>query len=248
MFMIGDGVALRRLVAVWAMIAVCCGIRAQERGMSNPDAVFIEKGTVSAGLSLGFDSWDASGEKGFELLGIIRELEGYVRKAEVAAYGSWFIRDNLSVGVRVGYTDTRVQVDTTHLAELVIPDRHITSQSFNGALTCRGYLPLFGGNIIAMFCEGRLSGSVGYYKDYKVTDNGKEGNYNDIRSASLGLYPGISVFATRDISFEVSLPLLEGGVRWQKQDGTETDGTLTHSFFNFKPSLTGIRMGLVYHF
>ena len=99
-----------------------------------------------------------------------------------------------------------------------------------------------------MFFEGRLSGSAGYFKNYRLTDNGKEGDYCDQWKASVGVYPGISVFATQDISFELSLPLFEGGLRRQIQDGTETDGTLTRSFINFRPGLTGISMGLVYHF
>ena len=99
-----------------------------------------------------------------------------------------------------------------------------------------------------MFCEGRVSGSVGYYKSYKLTDNGKEGDLNDIWSASVGLYPGISVFATHNISFEMLLPFFETGVRWQRQTGTDSDGTLSRTFFKFKPNLVGLRMGVIYHF
>ena len=233
------------------VIAMCMSfsdLSAHDRGMGNLNAVFIGKGTKSAGLSFGFDSWDASGSEGFELLGIVREIEGYVRQGSVSASGSWFVQDNMCVGFRFGYSDARLSVDSTRIADLEIPDRHFSRQALEGALTCRRYLPLFDGNIIALFFEGRVTGSVGYSKNYKLTDNGKEGDYNDLWRISAGVYPGISLFATSNISFEMSLPLLEGGVRKQQQDGTDTNGSLSCMFLNFKTNLTGIRMGLVYHF
>lgn len=243
---------LRKIVCIrvvlLAAVLTSMGVSARDRGMSNPDAVFIEKGTKSLGLSLGFDSWEASGDKGFGLLGIIDGLDGYVTSADVAVQGSWFIRDDLSVGLRVGYTDTRISIDSTTLSTLAFADRHITRQSFDCALTARAYLPMFDGSVIAMFCEGRLNGTCGYYKSYKLTSNGKEGDLNDIWSASLGLYPGISVFATQDITLEVLLPIFEAGLRSQSQTGTESDGTLSRTFFKFKPNLVGLRMGLIYHF
>ncbi len=238
-----------RIVMTMLMAAACCCVSAQKRGMANRQAVYIEKGTRSVGLSFGYDSWKADGENGYDLLGMIKELEGNVTLGDVSASGAWFIKDNMSVGLRIGYTDTRVSFDSTLIATIEQPDRNISRQTVNGALTCRGYLPLFDGRILALFFEGRLSGSTGYNKSYRVTEKGKEGSYSDIWSASVGLYPGISVFATDNISFEVQLPLVEGGCQWQKQDSTEGgDGTLNHSFVHFKPSLLGLRMGMVFHF
>ena len=233
---------------VFALLSIGIGTGAQERGMCNEQAVFIGKGTVSAGLSFGFDSWDASGRNGFDLLGVIQGLDGYVREADVDIQGARFVKDNLSIGLRLGYSDMRISIDSTELAGIEIPDRHVSRQAIDGALTCRRYLPLFDGSIVALFFEGRLSGSVGYFKNYRLTCNGKEGDYDDVWKVSSGLYPGVCLFATRDIAFEVSLPLLEGGFRRLIQDGTTTDGTLSRTFMKFRPNLTGLRMGLAYHF
>ena len=238
-----------RIGLTFIVLVVCELISAQKRGMGNSQAVYIEKGTRQVGLSFGYDSWKADGENGYDLLGIIKELEGNVTLGDFSVLGAWFIKDNLSVGLRMGYTDARISIDTTQLAGIELPDRNIMRQDVNGALTCRGYLPLFDGHILALFFEGRFSGSSGYFKSYRLTENGKEGSYCDIWTASLGLYPGISVFATEKISFEAQLPLLEGGYKWQEQYATETGGSkLRHSFILFKPNLLGIRMGLVYHF
>lgn len=237
-----------KILLVPVLFLVSMGISAQERGMGNSEAVFIEKGTRSVGLSFGFDSWELSGSDGFDFLGIILGLDGYARETDLAAQGAWFIKDNVSVGFSLGYSDTRASLDTTVLAGIELPDRHIARQVVDGSLTCRGYLPLFDGRILALFFEGRLSGTKGYWKNYKLTGNGKEGYWDEVWSASAGLYPGISVFATNNMAFEVSMPLLEGGMRRQEQDGTTTDGFMKRTFLKFKPGLTGIRMGIVYHF
>ena len=66
---------------------------------------------------------------------------------------------------------------------------------------------------------------------------------------ALGLYPGISLFATDRISFEVSMPLIEGGYAWNDESYTDrADASLNHGFVRFKPALTGIKMGIMYHF
>ena len=241
---------MRLRIGLTFILLVAYGlISAQKRGMGNPQAVYIEKSTGQVGLSFGYDSWKTDGENGYDLLGIIKELEGKVTLCDFSVSGAWFIKDNLSVGLRMGYTDARASIDTTQLASIELLDRNIMRQDVNGALTCRGYLPLFDGRIMALFFEGRLSGSSGYSKCYRLTENGKEGAYSDIWTVSLGLYPGISIFATDKISFEAQLPLLEGGCKWQEQDATETgDSKLKHSFIHFKPNLIGLRMGLVYHF
>ena len=118
-----------------------------------------------------------------------------------------------------------------------------------GSLTCRQYLPLFDGRIIALFFEGRLNGQAGFYKNYNRTARGKEGTYTALGGVSLGFYPGVSVFATDRISFEFSLPLLEGGYAWNDESSTDrADAGLNHGFVRFKPAITGLNMGLVFHF
>ncbi len=237
------------ILALCLLFVPAVGLLAQQRGMSNPNAVFIEKGTRSAGLSVGWNSWDAKGEDGVDLLGIISGVKGSVNIFDITASGAWFVKDNLSVGLRVGFSDARVDIDSTQFLGNDERDRHLIREALKGSLTCRQYLPLFDGRIIALFVEGRLTGQTGFYKNYNMTAQGKEGSYTGLGSVSLGLYPGVSVFATDRISFEFSLPLLEGGYAWNDESSTDrADATLNQGFVRFKPSLTGLNMGLIYHF
>ena len=222
---------------------------AQGRGMSNPKAVFIEKGTRSAGMHFGWEHWGAGGDEGADFFNIISGLDGYVNNFDISASGSWFVKDNLSLGVAFGYADTRAAVDSIDFFGNNESDRHLFRQALSGSVSMRQYLPLFKGNIIAMFAEGRLSGRTGYFKSYKMADDRKEGTYSDLGRVMLGLYPGISAFATQNISFEFSLALFEIGYNWQDGSGTDTgDSMIGHCFVRFKPSLTALKTGIVYHF
>lgn len=239
----------KRIILLAILIVACVKICAERRGMANPQAVYIEKGTKSVGLSFGYDSWRTSGDDGVQLLALVSGVKGDASLTDMSANAAWFIKDNISVGVRFGYNDLRLEVDSLSFSLIELKDRHFYRQAMSGSVTCRGYLPLFDGRILAMFVEGRLSGQKGYLKSYDLTDRGKEGTYSDLYEASLGLYPGISVFITERVSFEILLPLLEGGVNWQNQSATKSDdGTMSHSFFRFKPNLVGLRMGMIYHF
>ena len=237
------------IVLPLVLMMVFEAVSAQGRGMFNDQAVYVEKGTKSVGLSFGYNRWDASGDDGIELFSLLSGFKGNVTVADFSANGSWFVKDDMSVGVRLGYDEARMHVDSIEFVSVEISDRHYLRQAFNGSVTCRKYIPLFSGNILAMFVEGRLSGKIGYVKGYENTVQGKEGSYGDLYEVSAGCYPGVSVFVTDSFSFEMMLPFLEGGYNWQKQNGSYVeDGTLSHSFFSFKPNLVGLRVGLLYYF
>lgn len=244
----------KRFLLTLLVAAACAApLSAIDRGLGNPKSVYIPKGTVAVSLTGGYNSWKATGEeltKGIALAGVIEDVNGHVNLASAGAGLSWFVADNVSVGARFAYAQRDIDINNLAMLGLVnLTNKHFRRETYSGSLAVRGYLPLFDSKIVALFFEGRLSGSFGYGKNYAETDRGKEGRYSDLYSASLGLYPGLSVFATNRIAFEVSLPFLEGGLEWDKQiKGQAHDSALARKFVNFKPGLLGISAGVVYHF
>ncbi len=241
------------ITALLATLFCTAPLFAVDRGLGNPKSVFIPKGTVAVSLTGGYNSWKASGEeltKGVALAGIIDDVNGHVNLASAGTGLSWFVADNLSIGARFSYAHRDIDINNLAMLSLVnLTNKHFRRETYTGSLAMRGYMPLFNSKIVALFFEGRLSGSFGYGKNYADTDRGKEGRYSDLYTATLGLYPGLSVFATDRIAFEVSLPFLEGGLEWDKQiKGQAHDSALTRKFVNFKPGLLGISAGVVYHF
>ncbi len=92
---------------------------------------------------------------------------------DVSAGLSWFFRDNLSLGVRFGYGNTSLDLNHAELLNILkLENKHIRRETYAGALALRGYMPLFDSKIFALFCEGRLTGSFGYGKNYAETDRG----------------------------------------------------------------------------
>ena len=243
----------RFLLTILLAAACAAPLSAIDRGLGDPKSVYIPKGTVAVSLTGGYNSWKATGEEltqGIALAGVIEDVNGHVNLASAVAGLSWFVADNLSIGARFGYAQRDIDINNLAMLGLVnLTNKHFRRETFTGSLAVRGYLPLFDSRILALFFEGRLTGSFGYGKNYAETDRGKEGRYSDLYSATLGLYPGLSVFATDRIAFEVSLPFLEGGLEWDKQlKGQAHESALARKFVNFKPGLLGISAGVVYHF
>ena len=241
------------ILALLAAAACATPLSAIDRGLGNPKSVYIPRGTVAVSLSGGYNSWNATGEEltqGIALAGVIDDVNGHVILGSVGAGLSWFVADNVSLGARFSYAQRDIDINNFAMLGLVnLTNKHFRRETWSGSLAARGYMPLFDSKVVALFFEGRLSGCFGYGKNYAETDRGKEGRYSDLYSASLGLYPGLSVFATNRIAFEVSLPFLEGGLEWDKQiKGQAHDSALTRKFVNFKPGLVGISAGVVYHF
>lgn len=224
-----------------------------DRGLGNPRRTYISKGTWAVGASFGFNQYKSNEGKtssGASLVGLVSGLSGNATLIEGGLSGSYFVKDNLSVGLRFNYANTSVHLDEAKiLNSLSLGDRHYVRENFTGAIAVRQYIPLFNSKVFALFAEGRLNGSIGYDKDYETLEVGKVGTYGDIYSVSLGLYPGVSLFLTNFLTVELSLPLLEGGYEWNPQvKNAEENTRLSHSFFNFKPGLLGLNLGLVFHF
>ena len=244
---------MKTILTLLVAAATAAPLGAIDRGLGNPKAVYIPRGTVAVSLTGGYNSWNATGEEltqGVALAGIIDEVNGHVNLGSVNAGLSVFVADNFSLGARFSYAQRDIDINNLAMLSLVnLTNKHFRRETWSGSLAARGYVPLMNSKIVALFFEGRASGSFGYGKNYAETERGKEGRYADLYSVTLGLYPGLSVFATDRIAFEVSLPFLEGGLEWDKQiKGQAHDSALTRKFVNFKPGLVGISAGVVYHF
>ena len=224
-----------------------------DRGLGNPKSVYIPKGTVAIGAAGGYNRFNANSENlttGASLAGLVTNLNGNAAIWDVSLNGYWFFQKNMALGVRLGYSNVSADVNNLKvLSTLEFSNKHVVNSLFTGAIAYRAYIPLFNSKVVALFGETRLSGGFGYGKDYANTERGKEGTYSDLYSVSLGLYPGISVFVTDFMSVELSLPLLEGGYEWNLQtQGQAHDSSLSHAFFNYKPSLLGLNLGIIFHF
>lgn len=241
---------MRRVLLLLAALFCFQALQAIDRGLGNPCSTFIPKGTVALGLSGNYHSYNASGEQGYSLYGLVTGLSGHITTAGASANLACFVADNMSLGLRFHYDNTGIDLDNASMMSLLsLSNKHVAMETYTGSLAFRGYVPLFNSKVLALFGEVRMNGSLGYNKNYENSDRGKVGSYADVYSLSLGLYPGVSVFVTDSIAFEVSLPLLEGGYEWNQQiQGEAHDAATSHAFAQFQPSILGLNLGITIHF
>ena len=227
--------------------------RKTDRGLGNPKAVYIDKGTAQFGISGGYRTYSAeglNGATGTSIYGIIDNLSGQAKTGNFSVSGAWFFANNLSVGARFGYDLSEVDLDNAKIMSFVdIQNRHVDAMHLSGALFCRAYKPLFNSKILAIYGEGSIGGKRGYSKDYADTDRGKLGTYSDDFSLAFELCSGLSVFVDDNCALTFSIPFLQIGKSWSKQikEG-EPQSQRSQMFADYQPDFLGINIGVNYTF
>lgn len=227
--------------------------RKVDRGLGDPKAVYIEKGTWQLGLSGGYKTYSAeglNGSAGTSFYGIVKDLSGQAAMGSVSASGAWFFSNNMAVGVRFGYEQSNVDIDSgSILAFVALQNRHIDAMHYTGDLFCRAYIPLFNSKIFAIYGEGSLGGKRGYSKDYEETDRGKLGTYSDDFSFAFKMSSGLSVFVNDFCAVSFTLPFLQIGKTWSNEikEG-EPSSKRSQIIADYKPDFLGLSIGVSYNF
>ncbi len=228
-----------------------------DRGIGRSNSCFIPKGTVGAGVSFSYNTYSLGngvGDSGYNaLFSLVQDLHGNMTSFSISPFASYFIADNLSVGVRFDYGRSVLGLDNINLS--LMEDMNFSlqgfryfKQSYTGAITLRNYLPFADSKRFAMFTEVRASGGYGQSKTYKLIENEKVGTYQDIYNFELGLVPGIAAFLTNEVAFEISVGLL--GFDYQKvvQLTNQVERSeMEKSGANFKINLFSIGFGLSFY-
>lgn len=226
-----------------------------DRGLGNPNSVFIPKGTLAASYYITYNNWNASAgddlTKGVSLFGLIPDVNGAISNLGLSAGLSWFFKDNWSIGALVGYDNRKI--DSNHLAMLGgminLSNQHSRTETYSGSVIVRRYIPLFDTKFIALLTEGRLGGSFGYDKSYAETNRGKEGIFSSNYSVFGRLYAGLSIFFTDFAALEIAFPVFGAGYDWSNQiEKQEYESKLTGFSFRDRTNPLGVIMGIVYHF
>lgn len=259
---------MKRIVAV--ILAVCLGMSALgakenkkkekepfDRGIGISTSKFIPKGTVGGGVSFSYNNYSVgkgADDGGFSaLMSLVTDVHGSLQTWGVAPFISYFVADNLSVGVRFDYDRTGFGVGNASMslgdiASFSIKDRHFLKQSYTGAITGRYYIPIADSKRFAMFTELRVLGGYAQSESYKLEGEEKYGTYQDIYKFEAGLVPGISVFLTDEVAIELSVGVL--GFNYNKTVQTTNQvetSVMESSGANFKINLFSIGLGLSFY-
>ena len=225
-----------------------------DRGIGLPNNRFIPKGTVGAGLTVSYSNYDlgnGTDDVGYKMLfSLLDGVSGSIQSIGLAPFLSYFISDNLSLGLRFGYDTTTLDLESAGMSigDLVsfnLQDIGYEKQSYSGAIALRNYIPIAGSKRFAMFAELRASGGYAQSQSFQVTEEGKFGTYQDIYKASLSVVPGLCCFVTNEAALEVSVGVL--GFTHQKTVQTTNQlevSQMTQNNASFKINLFSINMGI----
>lgn len=228
-----------------------------DRGVGKMNSVFIPKGYIGGGLTFSYKTLDmgnSTNDVGYSMLfSLLSGLQGEMYTLGVSPSFSYFVADNLSVGARLDYDRTSLDVGNLglslgDLASISIQDYHMLKNAYSGAVAMRYYMPIANSRRIAMFGEVRLGCEIGESVSYKVVDGRNLGTFQSIYGGGINFVPGLCVFATNEMCVEVSVGVLGLNYQYVKQQTNLVEESVMHqSGANFKINPLSISMGMSFY-
>lgn len=224
-----------------------------DRGIALSTSTFIPKGTFGAGLTMSYNTiglGQAADDAGYSLLSLLTGIKGDMYSFGIAPNVSYFLIDNLAVGLRFDYDRSSLDLANVGLSlgdmlSMQISDYHYLSHSYTTSATCRYYIPFGESKRFAMFAEGRLTGGYGQSVMYRLDQGDKFGTYQTNIKASLDIVPGLSAFVTNNVALEVSIGVLGLNYNRVKQVTNQVETSIMRkSGANFRLNLFSIGMGI----
>ena len=226
-----------------------------DRGLGDASSIFVPKGMMSAGASLSYNRYSAgNGDIGYEMMSLLTGMEGTLSTVKISPAAFYFIAKNTAVGARFGYSYTALDIDKASLSlgsdnNFDLSNHYFKNQSYSGLFAVRNYVPLFSSRVFAMFNEIRIGGTRSQGKSFQMDGEEKNGVYSEAYALNIGLCPGITMFLTNNLAFEVSVNVLECNYSYTKQTKNQVyTSSLSHFGTSFKPNLLGLAFSVMYYF
>lgn len=209
----------------------------------------IAKGHIYSGLSLSLIQANSEDDALNIMIGDVYEAYGYTFTLE--AFGGYFIKDAMAVGLRAGYSRTWYDIDFALLEDLLDMKQHrkYVSNGFFIQPMLKNYFKVFDSRNLYFFNE--TSVSVGYSYGISQSDNGEEmdKSRNTSWSIDVGINPGICIMVLDRFAFETSVGLLglNTGVMDVEENGKKSS-RIVFNVVNFTINLLALNFSLVAFF
>ena len=209
----------------------------------------ISKGHVYAGATLSLIQANTEDDALNILIGDVYEAYGYTFTVE--AFGGYFFRDAMAIGLRAGYSRTWFDVDFTILEDLmdIKERRKYVSNGFFVQPLLKNYLKVLDSHLFYLFNE--TSVMVEYSYGISQTDDGEDMKKTRNRGWSIeaGINPGICVMVLNRIAFETSVGLLGlSSSIIDVEENNETKSRVVYNVVNFTINLLALKFSLVTFF
>lgn len=209
----------------------------------------IAKGRIYGGVSLSLIQANTDEDALNIMIGDVYDAYGYT--FTVKAFGGYFIKDAMALGLRAGYSRTWFDIDFSLMEDLLdlAERRKYVSNGFFVQPLLKNYLKVFDSRTIYFFNETSIS--VEYSYGMSQTDNGEDlkKTLNSAWSIDVGINPGICIMVLDRFAFETSVGLLglNSSVITVEENG-ESKSQFVYNVVNFTINLLALDFSLVYFF
>jgi len=209
----------------------------------------IAQGRIYGGATLSLIQANTDDDVLNIMIGDVYDAYGYT--FTVTAFGGYFIRDAMAIGVRTGYSRTWFDIDFALLEDLLDlkERRKYVSNGFFVQPLLKNYLKVLNSRNVYFFNETSIS--VEYSYGISQTDNGEDMKKSRSRSWSIaaGINPGICIMVLNRFAFETSVGLLGlNSSVIEVEENNETKSQLVYNVVNFTINLLALDFSLVYFF
>ena len=216
-----------------------------DRGLFN--YLFIPKGIWQIGLTASYGEFSTSD---LEILDLVSDIDFGGKIFSVKPYFSYFLKSNISVGLRLGYTRGQAnigsfKVDIDEDMSFHLHDIMYKSNSYSAAVTFAQYLGITRKGRFGVFNEVELALSGGNSDFHRPFNGEMRETHTTTFQAALNFSPGLCVYVIDQLSFNVSLGVFGLNIKNEKQKVNGEDlGTRTTSGANFRFNIFNINFGI----
>lgn len=216
--------------------------------------IFAYKGELALGLTASYGTLSSDNSDIFAILEQVN-LSGYV--TTVSPFISYFVADNMSVGVRLGYTHMGGTMDNMDLnlgsqndVDISIPWLSVGNNTVRMSAFLRNYASIDQAGRFGVFSEIEASYAFGS-NSFGFRTGDAEPNYTDSKNMTVKLWfnPGLAVYMFPNVCATISFGM--GGFKYTSVKQYDKDGNLTGtrdtSKLRFRLNLADIKFGLNIH-
>lgn len=164
----------------------------------------------------------------------------------------YMFKDNMGVGMRVGYKRNMFQLDSAKMnfedVNLEMSDFHKISHAFEIQGIARYYIPVGSLKRLGLFNELQLAYSYGQGKVLDGHGNKVNATYETSSALGINVCPGFMAFVTDRLAIDVSVNMLGLHFDWTDQSHNRVaEGARNSTLINFKVNLLAVGFSLYYY-
>lgn len=219
-----------------------------DRGIKNYR--FIAKKKWMGGLTFSYVNFDSDDSS--LLYSILKDFDCNFRTFALKPFFGYAVRDNIVVGMKLGYNHTIAELGNIALnidedLDISLKDMRYTEDTYSIALFNRSYVGLDPGKRFGLFNETTLSYNSGSSSFSRGTGETFKRTDTTVNEIHLGINPGLAVFIVQNVCAEISLGVVGFKYRFEKQKtNTGETGRRRSSGADFKINLFNINIGLTF--